>query len=122
MVILDDRFEDVHHCSAAPMRLDLSDSLVVEHERANAVAVLQNPPRAQRGSFGGSDRFHGPAAAEEHVDALIDSENRWPVSLFREDSHERLSHSRRCFPVDRANVVTGKIGTHLLEVETPAAN
>jgi len=61
------------------------------------------------------------ATPEEHVDALIDKQERGAVPFFVVDPRVRPTRSRGDFPVDIADIVSRDVGTEFTEVESPSA-
>jgi len=61
------------------------------------------------------------ATPEEHVNALIDKQERGAVPFFVVDPRVRPTRSRGDFPVDIADIVSRDVGTEFTEVESPSA-
>ena len=94
-----------HQLGPGATRSELFDGLVADHDATDPVALLQHREAQQRGGFGGGDRLHGVAAAEEHRHALVDHQQGGAIALFGEHPYMGSAGARGDPPVDVAHVV-----------------
>jgi len=71
LVLLRDRLEDSHDCVAAALGADLHHVLVVEDERADAIAHGFDAPRTERCELGCGDGLQVLARTVEHRNPLV---------------------------------------------------
>src|SRR5262249_44335447 len=99
------------------MRTNLSDAGIIEDQRADPVLLRNHTPGGERSCFGGCDRLHVLHAPEKHGPALIYHKQDTAFAFFRIDANMSLARPQSCFPINLANIITGKITAHFLEVE-----
>jgi hypothetical protein len=117
----DDFTEDLHDLSPAAMRRDLDYLVVVAHDGSHAVANTQRPPSPDRCGFSRGNRFHTTPAAEKHGNPLVKHQQDGAVTLLREDTNVGLPHPRRDLPIHVSCVVTWKVSSNLLKVQSSSA-
>jgi hypothetical protein len=121
-ILADDFAEDAQDSGAVATGENFVDTFVVEDERADSVALLEDAPGGEGGGFGGDYRLHGDAAAEKHVHALIHDEEGGAVALFGVHADEGPAHPGGDVPIDYANVVTEDVVAKLFEIQAATAH
>ena len=105
----------------ARLRPDFVDLRVVEDDRADAILLLQHPPRRQRRSLGGSDRFQVSLRTEKHRASLVYDQQDAAFPLLGVDTGMRLARADGNLPIDATDVIARQVTPDLFEIEPSAA-
>src|SRR5277367_6574294 len=116
-ILANDLAENPQDRSAITTGENFLGYFVIKNQRSDAVALLEDAPSRQGSGFCGNDGFHGNAAAEEHVHALIDNEESGTIAFFGVHADEGLAHSGGDMPIDYANIVAEDVVAKFFEVE-----
>src|SRR5262249_3979190 len=90
-------------------------------QRTDSVLLRDHPPGSERCCLRGCNRLHVFDATEKHGPALIDHQQDTAFAFFRIDANMSLARPQSCFPINLANIITGKVTAHFLEVEPATA-
>ena len=93
---------------------------VRKQDQTHFVVISDRRKSQDRGNLGGELAFRLRAGAEQARTTDIDNQHECQFPLFDEFLDERMIHSRRHVPIDRAHFVARLVLTDLLEVHALA--
>jgi len=109
--------EDIKNSLTTASGREVMAILIIEDQGAHAVTFTQHSPGCQGGQLRRYCRLHGPFAAKEHTDPLVDHQIDPTLSLFGVDADVRFSSTIGDLPIHGANVIARSVVPQFLEVE-----
>ena len=95
--------------------------VVPQYRAADALAGLQTRPQRKGAHLGRHHRFETAAGTKLHGRALIHCHQNGLFPVFVKELGVGSARARRDAPVDRADVVSGRIGAHLIKFDATAS-
>ena len=121
-VLIHHRLQDLHDPRTAPVRSHLHHARIIEDEGSDPITLIKDTPGSQRRQLRRHHRLHRHLGTKEHVDPLINHQQRRPITLLGEDPDIGRTRPRGHLPVDRARIIAWQIVTELFEVQAATPN